>query len=122
MCLFTHVVVYYPERTSEHWVNYLRRPAPMKVLVEKMFKFVELVWSVYISDNKPDIRYISCITLCTYQFYVVFRPIEDEEPSDTDGEEVEDGTALCDAESLMHLPSGSLWVMVHVLARLSTSL
>ena len=46
--------------TSEHRVKDLRRPdrrTPMKVLVEKTFAFVELVWSSYVVDNKPDIRY-----------------------------------------------------------------
>ena len=67
----------------------------MKVLVEKKFAFVELVWSAYIV-NKSDIMYVSyyhtVLGTC-----VVSRPIEDEESSDSD-REVEDGTALPDAE------------------------
>lgn len=35
---------------------------------------------------------------CQSSYFIVFRPIEDEEPSDTDGE-VEDGTSLPDEES-----------------------
>lgn len=95
--------------TSEHRVYDLRRPdrrTPMKVLVEKKFEFVELVWSAYVAHNKPDIRYVIIVyvyihitTLLLYMYFFVFRPIEDEEPSGTGGEEVEDGTALSDADS-----------------------
>ena len=45
--------------TSEHRVQDLRRPdrrTPMKVLVKKTFAFVELLWSAYVDDNKPDVR------------------------------------------------------------------
>ena len=52
--------------TSVHRVQDLRRPdrrTPMKVLVEKTFTFVELVWSTYIDDNKADIRHVSYIIL-----------------------------------------------------------
>jgi hypothetical protein len=68
----------------------------MKVLVEKTFKFVELVWTAYVDDNKPDIRYVSYITL--YFKFFIFREIEDEETGDLDGE-VEDGTLLSEGES-----------------------
>ena len=98
--------------TSEHRVYDLHRPdrcTPMKVLVEKKFEFVELVWSAYIAHNKPDIRYVIIVyvyiyihvtklLLYMYMYFFVFRPIEDEEPSGTGGE-VEDGTALSDADS-----------------------
>ena len=45
---------------------------------------------------------IYCISYCTwytYQscYFIVYRPIEDEEPSDTD--EVEDGISLLDVDS-----------------------
>ena len=43
-----------------HRVRDLQRPdrrTPMKVLA-KMFVFVELVWSAYADDNKPDIRHV----------------------------------------------------------------
>ena len=48
--------------TSEHKVQDLRRPdrrTPMKVLVEKKFAFVDLLWTTYVARNKPDIRYVS---------------------------------------------------------------
>ena len=67
----------------------------MKVLVKKTFTFVELVWSAYIDDNKADIRHV----YFTHVKIIVFREIEDEETSDTDGEEIEDGTVLPEAES-----------------------
>ena len=47
--------------TSEHRVQDLRRPdrrTPMKVLVGKTFMYVDLVWSMYIEHNKPDIRQV----------------------------------------------------------------
>lgn len=40
--------------TSEHKVRDLRRPdrrTAMKVLVEKTFHFVELIWAAYVSKN-----------------------------------------------------------------------
>ena len=58
--------------TSVHKVKDLRRSdrrTPMKVLVEKTFKFVELVWTAYVDDNTPDIRYVSYIIL--YFIYYV---------------------------------------------------
>ena len=42
---------------------------------------------------------ISYCTLHISKLFIVFREIEDEETSDTDGEEVEDGTVLSEAES-----------------------
>ena len=42
---------------------------------------------------------ISYSTLHMSKLFVDFRAIEDEETSDTDGEEVEDGTVLPDAKS-----------------------
>ena len=45
--------------TSEHRGQDLRRPdrrTPTKVLVKKTFTFVELLWSAYVDDNKPDVR------------------------------------------------------------------
>ena len=95
--------------TSEHRVQDLRRPdrrTPMKVLVEKTFTFVELVWLAYIDDNKADIRHVLFILYCTFVVYmclsiqyIVFREIEEEETSDTDREEVEDGAVLPEEES-----------------------
>ena len=61
--------------TSVHKVKDLRRPdrcTPMKVLVEKTFKFVELVWTAYVDDNKPDIRYVSYIILYFIYVKIVF--------------------------------------------------
>ena len=61
--------------TSVHKVKDLRRPdrrTPMKVLVEKTFKFVELVWIAYVDDNKLDIRYVSYIILYFIYVKIVF--------------------------------------------------
>ena len=62
----------------------------MKALVEKTFAFVELVWSVYVVDNKPDVSDVLYIILYLVHIskLLLCRPIEDEEPSDPDGEEI----------------------------------
>jgi hypothetical protein len=46
--------------TSEYRGKDLRRPdrrTAMKVLVDKKFSFVDLVWTAYIAENKVDIGY-----------------------------------------------------------------
>ena len=70
--------------------------------MEKMYTFVEQVWSAYIDKNKSDIRHVLCIYMYSTCFkVVVFREIDDEETSDIDGdrEEVKDGTVLPEEES-----------------------
>ena len=60
--------------TSVHRVRDLQIPdrrTPMKVLV-KMFVFVELVWSAYADDNKPDIRRVVYHTLHTLVVRTLF--------------------------------------------------
>ena len=55
--------------TSEHRAQNLCRPdrrTAMKVLVEKTFVFVEHLWSVYVVDNKPYIRYVYLTVLGTH--------------------------------------------------------
>ena len=37
--------------TSEHRVH-------IKVLVKKTFAFVELLWSAYVDENKPDVSIV----------------------------------------------------------------
>ena len=47
--------------TSEYHGKDLRRPdrrTVMKVLVDKTFSFVDLVWTTCIAENKVDVRYI----------------------------------------------------------------
>lgn len=76
--------------TSKHVVADLRRPdrrTPMKVLVKKTYKFVDRIWTTYVSRNKTDIR-----------------PLEDADDDDDDSDNVEetedgrfeDGTTLLD--------------------------
>ena len=37
----------------------------MKVLVNKTYSFVHLVWTTYIAENKVDIRYLYNVVLST---------------------------------------------------------
>ena len=51
-------------------VQDLRRPdcrTAMKVLVKKTFKFVDLLWAMYVSQNKVDLRYVrsKIVSHCT---------------------------------------------------------
>ena len=54
--------------TSTSKVKDLRRPdrrAAMKVLIKKSFKFVDLLWKMYIAKNRGDIRlahWCNCFT------------------------------------------------------------
>ena len=74
----------------------------MKVLVEKMFMFVELVWLTYIEDNNANIRHVLFTLYCTYVVYmclsiqyIFFREIKDKERD----REVEDGAVQPEEES-----------------------
>ena len=45
--------------TSTHRVADLRRPdrrTPMKVLVDKTYNFVDVLWEAYMEHNKTDLR------------------------------------------------------------------
>ena len=47
------------EYTSTHRVADLRRPdrrTAMKVLVDKTYNFVDMVWHAYMEHNKTDLR------------------------------------------------------------------
>ena len=47
------------EYTSTHMVADLRRPdrrTAMKVLVDKTYNFVDMVWQAYVEHNKTDLR------------------------------------------------------------------
>lgn len=55
--------------TSEKKVPDLRRPdrrTPMKALVAKKFKFVENLWSAYVTRNRVDLRWVSCFEHCKH--------------------------------------------------------
>ena len=92
--------------TSEYQGKDLRRPdrrTAMKVLVDKTFSFVTVVWTAYVAKNKVDIRYVTCTQFCMNMliyFAATARPIEDE-PSEVPStqEEVLDGTAPPPEES-----------------------
>ena len=60
---------------------------------------VQLLVRAWEKEPEGEASVVCCWYTCKSCYIIVFRPIEDEEPSDTDGEEVEDGTALPDAES-----------------------
>ena len=65
-CTFEHVYVCYIQNenvlratTSERMYEDLRRPnrrTPKRVLVAKTFKFVKIVWSMYVQRNITDVR------------------------------------------------------------------
>jgi hypothetical protein len=70
--------------TSQRRVADLRRPdrrTHMKVLVEKTFKFVDMLWASYICNNRTDLRPL----------------VEDEEEED-DEELIEDGVLVPESE------------------------
>ena len=60
--------------------------------MDKTYTFVDLIWTAYVTQNKTDIRY--CTVVAISSLLLTFRPLFDEEVSETDGEETEDGTAL----------------------------
>ena len=71
--------------------------------MDKTFLFIEVVWSAYVAENKTDIRYIDTVlcSLCRCHIIITFRHVKDDEPSDSEVESIQDGTALpdlCDSD------------------------
>ena len=61
LCMYMYVNILVPRmwpKCSKRCVGKVaqRRRTPMKVLVEKTYRFTQNVWSLYIQRNKTDIR------------------------------------------------------------------
>ena len=74
MCAFCRWIISYTY-TSTHKVADLRRPdrrTAMKVLVDKTYNFVDVLWDAYIDHNVTDLRLLH--TLYMYNvLYTVFQ-------------------------------------------------
>ena len=60
----------------------------MKVLVEKSFRFVDILWVSHVLHNKSDLR---CV-VAQYYFFHIITPLMEEDEEDDEDELIRDGT------------------------------